>query len=304
MSTGQTRTRADAVGGLLVATAALLFGCVVVFGRFALRRGLPVTSLLAARYAIAAMILALALAALRLPLLPAKGERLGLALLGVCGYALESSLFFAGLEHGTVAAVTLLFFTYPVLVALSSWALGLGKPSRLTVVSLAFAVSGAALVVGAGGGLAIETLGVLFALGAATTYSTYLLGADRILRRTQPLTSALGVSAGASLGLVVYSVATGSAQVPSAWTEWWPVAGMGMATAGAFVCLMAGLQRVGAVRTAIVSALEPLAAALLAAVFLEESITLGIVFGGALILGGAITASLARRATPQEQQIP
>jgi drug/metabolite transporter (DMT)-like permease len=304
VATAETRARADAAGGSLVAAAALLFGCVVVFGKFGLRRGLPVTSLLAARYAIGAVVLALALAALHRPLLPAPGERAGLAVLGVFGYALESSLFFAGLEHGTVAAVTLLFFTYPVLVTLESWAIGQGRPKRLTLVALALAVSGAVLVVGVGGGLAIETAGVLFALGAATTYSMYLLGADLLLRRTPPLTSALWVSAGASLGLAVYSVGIGSGQVPSGWTEWWPVLGMGAATAGAFVCLMAGLQRVGAVRAAIVSALEPLAAAVLGAVFLGETVGLGVVLGGVLILAGAIAASLARAVTTREQQIP
>jgi hypothetical protein len=33
-------------------------------------------------------------------------------------------------------------------------------------------------------------------------------------------------------------------------------------------------------------------------------VTGGVLLGGTLILGGAIAASLARRATPQEQQIP
>ena len=67
---------------------------------------------------------------------------------------------------------------------------------------------------------------------------------------------------------------------------------------------MEGIQRIGAVRTAIVSALEPLAAATLAWLFLGEVVTWGIAIGGTLILVAAVTASLARSATPQEQQIP
>jgi hypothetical protein len=39
-------------------------------------------------------------------------------------------------------------------------------------------------------------------------------------------------------------------------------------------------------------------------VFLGESVTGGIAVGGALILVGAVAASLARVATAQEQQIP
>jgi drug/metabolite transporter (DMT)-like permease len=292
------------VGGLLVGTASLLFGSVVVFGKFGLRRGLPVTSMLAGRYAIGALVLVLALGLLRRTLLPVRGERAGIAFLGVFLYALESTLFFLALAHGTAAAVTLLFFTYPVVVTVASWSLGRGRPSRLTLVSLALAVVGAGMVVGAGGGLAIERIGALFALGAAVAFAAYLLGADRIVRATQPLTSAMCVSAGAALGLTFYALVSGGGRAPSGWTEWWPVLGMGVATAGAFFCLMAGLQRIGAVRTAIVAATEPLAASVLGFVFLGESVGPGTVAGGALILAGAITASLARAATTQEQQIP
>jgi drug/metabolite transporter (DMT)-like permease len=67
---------------------------------------------------------------------------------------------------------------------------------------------------------------------------------------------------------------------------------------------MEALARIGAVRTSIVSAMEPLAAAVLGFVFLDESVTVGVAAGGLLILAGAITASLARTPTPQEQQIP
>jgi drug/metabolite transporter (DMT)-like permease len=294
----------EAAGGLLVGGASLLFGSVVIFGKFAIRRGLPVTSMLALRYAIGAVALGAALALLRRPLLPARGERAGLAVLGVFLYALESTLFFLALERGTAAAVTLLFFTYPVFVTVASWALGMGRPSRLTVLALVLAVFGAGLVIGVGGGLAISVAGAMAALGASVTYTAYLIGADHVVRRTNPLTSALWVSAGASLGLAAYTLASRGWEPPSGWTGWWPVLGMGVATAGAFVCLLAGLQLIGAVRTSIVAATEPLATAILGYVFLGESVGIGTVAGGALILAGAITASLARAATAQEQQIP
>ena len=298
------RTRDEAIGGLLVGASSLLFGTVVIFGKFALRRDLPVTSILSIRYAIGAMVLALALVALRRPLLPVAGERVGLGVLGMCLYAVESAFFFSALGHGTAAAVTLLFFTYPVFVTVASWALGHGRPVRLTVLSLASAVSGAGLVAGSGGGLAVRTAGVLFALASAGTYAAYLIGADFVLKKTNPMTSAMWVSAGAALGLAVYTAVSGGGRPPSGWTEWWPVLGMGVATVGAFVCLMSGIQRLGAVRTSIVAATEPLAISFLAFVFLDESVSLGTALGGVLILAGAVTASFARTATVQEQQIP
>jgi drug/metabolite transporter (DMT)-like permease len=292
------------VGGALVALAALCFGSVVVLGKHELEGGITVYSLLAIRFGVAAVVLFALLVALRRPLAAMEGERAGLAVLAVCGYAVEATLFFLALEHGTAAAVTLLFFIYPVVVTLMSWATGGGRPGRLTFLALVCAVSGAAVVVATGTGLSIQARGVVAAFGAATTYSAYLVGTDRVLRRTSPLTSAMWVSAGASLGLFAFASLTRNGSLPDGWGEWWPVIGMGLATAAAFVCLLEGIRRIGAIRTAIVSAMEPLAAAVLAVLFLGESVTGGIALGGALILVGAVAASLARVATVQEQQVP
>jgi drug/metabolite transporter (DMT)-like permease len=300
----EAATRRDAVGGLLVAAASLQFGAVVVLGKGVLERGMPVESMLGYRFGVAAVIIAIALVALRRPLLAEPGERLGLGLLAVFGYSAESAFFFLAAQHGTAAAVTLLFFTYPVFVTLGSWFLGRGSPARLTIVALACAVAGAAVVGGTGAGLEVDGVGVAFALASALTFSAYLIGVEHVVRRTSPLTSALWVSAGASTGLFVFAAVTGGLAAPQSTADWWSILGMGVASAGAFVCLLAGLQRIGAVRTAIVSATEPLSAAFLAYVFLDESVSAGTALGGALILVGAVVASVARATTPQEQQIP
>lgn len=297
------RTRGDLLGGVLAAAASLQFGAIVVLGKRVLDGGMSVESMLATRFGVAAVLLAIVLVALRRPLVAHPGERIGLAALALFGYAVEATFFFTAARRGTAAAVTLLFFTYPVFVTLGAWALGRGAPALLTLLALGCAVVGAAIVAGTGSGLAIETAGVVFALAAAVTYSAYLVGTDLILRRTSPLTSATWVAAGASLGLFAFAALTGRATAPPSAADVWAIVAMGVATAGAFVCLLGAIQRIGAVRTAIISATEPLSAAFLAFVFLDEGVTVGTAFGGALILAGAVAASLAR-ATPQEQQVP
>ena len=296
----------ETAGGLLVGLAALLFGVVIILGKrvSSLADPLPVEAMLSVRFAVGALVLAAALAATRRPLLAAPGERRGLALLAVFGYGVEATCFFLALRHGTAAAVTLLFFLYPVVVAAFAWLAGGGAPNRLTVGSLVCAMVGAGIVVATGAGLAIEAIGVAYAFASAIVYSAYLVAADRVLRRTNSLTSGMWVGGGASIGLFLWANAVGHWRWPAGGAEWWPVVGMGIATAGAFFCLMEGIQRIGALRTAIVSALEPLAASVLAWLVLGEVVTGGIVLGGALILAGAVAASLARRSVPpQEQQI-
>jgi drug/metabolite transporter (DMT)-like permease len=296
--------KADLLGAGLVVVTAAQFGSVVVLGKVITDSGLSIPSFLAVRFAVAAALLALAALALRSPLSAAKGEGWRLFLLGMFGYASESALFFLALRHGTAATATLLFFTYPVFVSLLSAALGKGLPGKLLGIALGCAVAGAALVVATGHGIQIDGTGVLFAFAAAISFSLYLIGADVVLKGTSSLAGAMWVSGSAAAGLAIVAVLTGNAHAPSGAHQWTPVLATGLFTAGAFGCLFAGLRRLGAVRTSIVSASEPLAAATLAAIFLHQSIRPGVIAGGVLILAGAVIASMARRPPREEAPVP
>jgi drug/metabolite transporter (DMT)-like permease len=297
--------RIDLIGAGLIGLTSLQFGAVVLMGRYASRSHLTVPAYLMWRFGVAAALLVAVVLSLRLPFRAAAGEGLALVALGAVGYAAEAGFFFAGLTHGTAATVTLLFYTYPVLVSLLSWAFGLGVPGALIGAALAATTAGSALVVLSGSGVDISRAGILFSLASALTFSFYLIGADRVLKKTNSLVGAMYVSASASAGLALYALISGEQQVPAGWSQWGPIVGAGTFTAGAFVCLFAGLKRLGAVRTSIISATEPLNATILAAIFLGETIHPGTAIGGAFILVGAVAASLARaRVPPAEPPVP
>jgi len=296
---------AEAFGGLLVILASLQFGIVVVLGKLAQRSGIAVFSMLAVRFGIAAVAIAILLLALRQTLLAVPSERWWLVGLGVLGYSVESALFFFALRHGEAAAVTLLFFTYPVFVALAWVALGRGVPSALIWVALVCAVIGSALVIAFSGRLAISPIGVVFAVGSALSFTAYLLVLDHTVRRTDPLVASMWIAGWASVALLVYALATGGSWETSGATTWLQMAGMGVCTAGAFVCLFTGLKRLGPVRTSIIAAAEPLATTVLAWAILGEQIHPAMAVGGVLILAGAIAATLAGQpVTPPEPPVP
>jgi drug/metabolite transporter (DMT)-like permease len=300
-----TGRRNDLLGVLFVLLTSIQFGSVVVLGKIATRPGgLPVPSLLAIRFGLAALLLAAALLVLRQPLAAARGEGWRLAALGMFAYGGEAGMFFASLRHGTAAALTLLFFTYPVVVAVTTFLTGRGLPGWLLGASMIAVVGGAAMVAVAGGGVDVDGAGVALALGAAFTISFYLIGAEAVLKRTNSLTGAMWVAGAASTGLGVFALVTGNAAWPRGLDQWGPVLAMAGFTAGAFVCLFAGLRRLGVVRSSILSATEPLAASTLAAIFLGESVHIGTGLGGALILAGTVAASLARGRPPSEPPIP
>jgi drug/metabolite transporter (DMT)-like permease len=287
------RSRSDLIGAGFGVLMGVLFSIVVVLGK-GLLGGRPPFALLFFRFAVAAVGLAMIAAFTKRPLIPASGERVGLAAAATLGYGTESALYWAALNHGSAATVTLLFYTYPVWVMLAAIALDRRVPPRMLIAALVFAIGGSAIVVAGGSGVDIERSGVVLALLCAFVYTGYLTAADRVVRRTNPLTTATWLAAGASFANLTFAVVFHGWSSPAGDHAMLRVLGMGLCTAGAFVCMIASLQRIGAVRNAILSVIEPLMVAVLAAAFLAEAITTSVAVGGALILVGGVIATVAR----------
>ena len=296
-----TDPRGELVGSLSSVAMAVLFAAVVIFGKQVEAGNLPFV-MLAIRFGGQSVLLLCALLVFRRPLLPDKGERLPLALAGTIGYGSEAAFYFSALNHGNTAAITLLFYTYPVWVMLLTIGLDRKAPPRALFVALALALIGSAFVVLGGGSAEIETIGIVLALCTAFTYTAYLVGTDRNVKTTDPLTAATWLGIGAALANVVYSIAFNAVVFPAA-SDWWRLLGMIVFSAGAFVAMLAGLQLVGAVRNAIIGVLEPLTVAVLAFFFLDEPVTAAVIFGGVLILGGAVLAMLIRTTRTAEPPV-
>ena len=293
--------RGELLGSLASVAMAILFAFVVILGKQVEAGSLPFV-MLAIRFGGQSVLLFCVLLVMRRPLLPAKGERLALALAGTIGYGSEAAFYFSALNHGNTAAVTLLFYTYPVWVMLATIGLDRKAPPRALFIALSLAIAGSALVVLGGGGAQIETIGIVLALCTAFTYTAYLVGTDRNVKTTDPLTAATWLGLGAALANVVYAFAFHAVTVPPS-DQWWRLVAMMVFSAGAFVAMLVGLQLVGAVRNAIIGVMEPLTVAVLAFAFLDEPVTASVAIGGALILGGAVIAMLIRTTKTAEPPI-
>ena len=196
----------------------------------------------------------------------------------------------------------LLFYLYPVWVMLATIALDRRSPGWRLFVALLLALGGSAVVVVGGGEVEVAPLGILLALATSLAYTAYLITADRTLKRTDPVTAAAWLGAGAATSNVVFSLAFGVRDLPDA-SSWPFLLGMAAFSAGAFAAMLGGLQLVGAVRNAIIGVMEPLGVAVLAAFFLDEPLTAPIAIGGILILAGAILATLVRTTRVREPDV-
>jgi drug/metabolite transporter (DMT)-like permease len=293
--------RQELLGSVLSALMALQFAVVVMFGKEVAAGDLPFP-MLTIRFAGQSVLLFLVLLLLRRPLVPARGERLPLALASTIGYGTEAALFFSALNHGKAGAVTLLFYTYPVWVMLVTIGLDRRVPAGKLFVALLLAIVGSLVVIIGGGDLEVAPLGVLLALATAIAYTAYLVTADRTVKRTDPITAAAWLGAGAAGANVVFSLLFRVDELPAV-SSWPFLLGMAVFSAGAFAAMLGGLQLVGAVRNAIIGVMEPLGVAVLAAFFLDEPLAAPTAIGGLLILGGAVIATLVRTTRVREPDV-
>lgn len=270
---------------------AVCYGVTIVLGRTLATRGFSAQAALGFRFAIAGLALFAVLAVLRRPLLPAPGERVRVLMLGLIGYAAESTLFYMGLERGTAAAVALLFYSYPAMVTVAELAQSRRWPDPRLLTALALSAAGTALIIGTAGRVAITPMGVVLSLASAATFSIYLLVSTRAVSRTEALTTGAWVAFGAALALLTTGALGRQLEWPGG--SWPQMLAYGASTGAAFALLFAALRRLGATRTSVAMTTEALAAVVLGAVVLNEPLSLLQGVGGASILAATVLIALS-----------
>jgi drug/metabolite transporter (DMT)-like permease len=292
-------------GAVLCLISAAAFGAMGIFGKLAFDDGATAGTLLTSRFAIASIALWV------LMLIKGSGSQLrgirrrdlAIALgLGACGYALQAGCYFVALEHLDASLLSLILYTFPAIVTVAAVALGRERLDRRRVLALGLVSTGLVLILGTVGASNVNGIGVALGLGAAFTYSTYILTSDGVATRVPPLTLATLVCTGAATSLTIGSLLTGQLH-PGEVTlaGWgWLACIAAVSTVGAITLFFAGLSRVGPTSASILSTFEPVVTVILAATALAEHLTRIQIAGGALVL----TAVLVLRVEPRQRLAP
>ncbi|MEA2026840.1 MAG: DMT family transporter [Chloroflexota bacterium] len=299
--------RPDPTGVSMVALAAAGFGLGGPLARAAGEIGFNGTTFAFWRSAgsVVALVvlLAIGVAIGRLPAVPLRSinrvEWLQLLAMGLFVAGTTLGLFL-GYERSTIALTLIVFYTYPVIVALAAvriYAEPLG-PQRLAAILLAsFGMVLVVLGPGATDGDGVDLLGVLFAFGAAACQTGYALVASRGFASVPTFQAATLLRGFSLLAYVIVLVPLilligeadrliGPLDSIDAWVIIF-IAGVfsaALPTAG----LVAGYRRVGPTRGAVLMLLEPVTGVLLAALLLAEQPAPIQLFGGLLVLAGAV----------------
>lgn len=296
MNASQPDAALEGVG--LAAAGAIAYGVATVIGRTLAGSGVDSASALGIRFAIAAAILAALLRLRGVSMRPVAGEWVSTFLLGAVGYTVESTLFYMSLGHGSAAACILLFYAYPAIVTAVELFCGRTQLTGGTMVALLLSVAGTATVVAMGRDVSISPAGVVLALAAATAYALYLVVGRGIGRRSDAMTTACWVAAGAATSSAARGLIGGTLHLPSG--HLLQIVGYGAATAAAFGLTFAALARIGASHTAVVSTLEAASTVVLAGFVLGEGISAVQALGGVAVLAAAaVIARSHSRERPQ-----
>ncbi len=133
----------------------------------------------------------------------------GLLILAGSALALHFALWITSLYHTTVAASVLLVTTSPVFIALADRFVFRASISPRTILGIALAISGVAVVALPGGRVSGDLGGLLMALGGAVAVSAYLIGGRRLRQRLPLVPYVVAVYTVASVELLTACIIWG-----------------------------------------------------------------------------------------------
>jgi drug/metabolite transporter (DMT)-like permease len=292
---------ARTAGTALCLLSAASYGAAGILGKLAYDEGLAVTTLLSARFAIAAVVLWGLVALIGTTARPSRRGLIAGVLLGLAVYAPQSGLFFGSLTRLDAAMTVLIVYVAPAFVAGAAALLGREHLRPAQLVALPIALGGVALVATGAGVGTIDGLGVVFALLCAVVYSAYILLSDAVVQKVNPVPLSASVCTGAAISFAVAATLRGELPTSVSAPGWGTIVALAIiSTVVSITALAAGTARVGPSTAAILSTFEPVVATTLAFVILGETLTALQMLGGLIVVSAVAILHLGWKAPPAE----
>lgn len=206
--------------------------------------------------------------------------------------AVHWSLFFAALGETSVASAVLVTYAAPILMVLLAPPLIDEHVPPSSLAALALAGAGIALITLSGGEAdeAVRALGVALALGAALSMALLIVLLKRWAADVPPATTAIYQDLTASV-LLLPAALLADYSLSASDLGYLVILGAVLTGAAGFA-YVAAIRWLPATTTGTLMYVEPVSAALLAALLLGERLTPAVLAGGALIVAGGITVAL------------
>ncbi|TVQ24502.1 MAG: EamA/RhaT family transporter [Spirochaetaceae bacterium] len=214
---------------------------------------------------------------------------IGFGALGVGGFMV--SLAYA-IDTGGINLAVILLYTSPAFVAVGAW-LAFGEPiNPERWILIALTIAGVVLVaVGGGRGINVTAVSLSWGFAATVTYSGYYLVGKWAIHRYRPpwiLAVMFPVAAVSILPFVRFAAYTAPVVI-------WLLILSVMSTYLPYLLYYHGLTRVAVSRAVVVATIEPVVAALLAAIIFDEMYAPLALLGASFVIFAAARASMPVR---------
>lgn len=259
-------------------------------------RGFSPDSVLCYRYALGALLLGLGMAAMRRPFAITWREALVVAPLGIL-FSLSSLFLYLAYVRMNAGIASTLLFLYPLMTAVLAALCFHERLTALTAVAFALAFGGVALLAKDADGRPIDFIGVLEVVASSFSYALYLVGVQH--SRLKEMSADKLTFYALIAGLFVYAVRldgfTELKLIDSGTAALFAVLIALVPTVLSLVFTALAIHGIGATRTALLGAFEPLTAVVVSLLFFGERLTPRLACGIVLIL---VSAMLVIRRRP------
>lgn len=223
-----------------------------------------------------------------------KKTLLSVLIFGSIFYSGGSAFYFLASENAGTGLAMVIFFCYPVFVALFAWVTQRSKINVFSVTSLLAIIIGLMFLKGRGDA-AVNLAGIIYAVAAALFYGSYVISskfnADALPSNLLTITVCLGNT----VIFLILSLATKSFAVPDSLNTWLYILALGIfATAVPIQLLLDGLRHVSSLKASILSVLEPVVTLIVGVIFLSETVSSLQIFGVFVVLCAAILIQFER----------
>ena len=287
-------------GVLMVAGGAILWGTLGIIFTTAIRLGVNATALAFWRASLSALIMIVGLGALRPRLLRIRPRDVPFFLIfGMLSIGALSVVYIQAVDRVGVATAAVLLYTAPAWVTVLAWQLYDEPLTRTKVIALLLAFAGTALVAEAHNpaNVRVNAAGLFFGLASGFTYAMYTILGRRALVNYSPLTTVTYGLVFAGLALTplisLHQVRLVIEGPPLLWAALGALA-LGP-TVTSFILYTHGLEYIEAGIASIIATLEPVSAAVLGYLILDQRLTPLQTAGGVLILAAVIILAASHR---------
>lgn len=293
-------------GIAITAFSAAAFGAMAVIAELAYAEGVGVMDLLTIRFGVAALLFLACFAWLRgMPGQMTFKQLLALALIGLTGYGLFSSLYFYGISLIPASLAGFILFTYPVIVCVLASLLGDEIITPPKLIALLVSITGATLVLGPAAE-DVNMQGLIAVILAVVMYSFYVVASNRLLKSVHWFSGSAVLIIACAGFFLLRSIAIGDLTFMNPNPEVWGY-GVVLAVLATFLGIggfFLGLSLIGPAKAAIVSLLEPVVTASLAALMLDQRLDQAQLMGAALILMAILILQKARESKMVPRKTP